>query len=132
MDMGRLSQQSKIAGPEPIRIISRDAAARGIRAGTVVRVFNDCGAVLAGAIITDDVRPGVVQLATGAWFDPIEPGISGSLDKHGNPNVLTLDRGTSRLAQGSSAQTTLVEIEQFTGELPSITAFEPPIVSPKD
>jgi biotin/methionine sulfoxide reductase len=48
MDMGRISQQSKIAGREPIRINSHDAAARGIRAGAVVRVFNDRGAVLAG------------------------------------------------------------------------------------
>ena len=44
--------------------------------------------------------PGVVQLATGAWFDPETPGKTGSLDKHGNPNVLTRDRGTSRLGQG--------------------------------
>jgi hypothetical protein len=49
------------------------------------------------------------------------------LDKHGNPNVLTMDRGTSRLAQGSSAQTALVEIELFRGELAPISAFEPPI-----
>jgi biotin/methionine sulfoxide reductase len=129
MDMGRVSQQSKVAGREPIRINSRDAACRGIRSGDVVRVFNDRGAALAGAILTDEIRPGVVQLATGAWFDPVRPGIPGSLDKHGNANVLTLDRGTSRLAQGSSAQTTLVQIERYLGELPAITAFDPPIVS---
>jgi biotin/methionine sulfoxide reductase len=132
MDMGRISQQSKIAGREPIRINSHDAEARGIEAGTVVRVFNDRGALLAGAILTDKIRPGVVQLATGAWYDPVDPGVPGSLDKHGNPNVLTLDRGTSRLAQGSSAQTTLVQIEKFVGELPAITAFEPPIVPQQD
>jgi biotin/methionine sulfoxide reductase len=132
MDMGRISQQSKIAGREPIRINTQDASARGIRAGAVVRVFNDRGALLAGAILTDEVRPGVVQLATGAWFDPVEPGVPGSLDKHGNANVLTLDRGTSRLAQGASAQTALGQIENFVGELPAITAFEPPIVSRHD
>ena len=83
--------------------------------------------LLAGAIVTDELRPGVVQLATGAWFDPVEPGVPGSLDKHGNPNVLTIDRGTSRLAQGSSAQTALVEIEVFRGEPPAIMAFDPPV-----
>jgi biotin/methionine sulfoxide reductase len=67
-----------------------------------------------------------VQLATGAWFDPLDPAVIGSLDKHGNPNVLTLDKGTSRLAQCSSAQTTLVEVERFTGQAPAITAFSPP------
>jgi biotin/methionine sulfoxide reductase len=128
IDMGRVSQESKIRGREPIRINARDAAERGIKHGDIVRVFNDRGSLLAGALVTDNLRSGVVQLATGAWFDPLEPGVVGSLDKHGNPNVLTKDLGTSRLAQGSSAQTTLVEIELFRGELPSITAFDPPIV----
>jgi biotin/methionine sulfoxide reductase len=50
----------------------------------------------------------------------------GSLDKHGNPNVLTLDKGTSKLAQCSIAQTALVEVERYHGEPPPITAFEPP------
>jgi biotin/methionine sulfoxide reductase len=129
MDMGRVSLESKIKGREPIRINARDATARKIQAGDVVRVFNDRGALLAGAIVTDEIRPGVAQLATGAWFDPVDPGNPGSLDKHGNANVLTLDRGTSRLAQGSSAQTTLVQIERFVGEPPSVTAFEPPVLS---
>jgi len=132
MDMARVSLRSKIKGREPIRINSRDAAAREIQAGDIVRVFNDRGALLAGAIVTDEIRPGVVQLATGAWFDPVEPGNPGSLEEHANANVLTLDRGTSRLAQGSSAQTTLVQIERFADEPPAITAFEPPIVADVD
>jgi hypothetical protein len=47
----------------------------------------------------------VVHMSTGAWYDPEQPGVIGSLDKHGNPNLLTLDKGTSRLAQGPSPQT---------------------------
>jgi biotin/methionine sulfoxide reductase len=77
-------------------------------------------------VITDAVRPGVIQLATGAWFDPLDPAEIGSLDRHGNPNVLTLDKGTSRLAQSPAAQTTLVQVERFEGELPEITVFSPP------
>ena len=127
MDMGRVSQATKVAGREPIRINRDDAASRGISNGDVVRVFNDRGAILAGAAVSDDIRRGVVQMATGAWYDPEHPGLIGSLDKHGNPNVLTLDKGTSRLAQGPSAQTTLVEIERFIGEPPPITAFDPPL-----
>jgi biotin/methionine sulfoxide reductase len=127
MDMGRLSQQSKVAGREPMRINRGDAAARGIRDGDVVRVFNDRGAILAGAVLTDDIRPGVIQISTGAWYDPLEPGTIGSLDKHGNPNVLTLDKGTSRLAQGPSAQTTLVQVEKFDGDSPPVSAFNSPL-----
>jgi biotin/methionine sulfoxide reductase len=73
----------------------------------------------------------VIQLATGAWFDPLDPAEVGSLDKHGNPNVLTLDKGTSKLAQCCIAQTALVEVEYFDGELPEITVFSPPAVVPR-
>ena len=37
------------------------------------------------AVLTENLRPGVIQISTGAWYDPIEPGVTGSLDKHGNP-----------------------------------------------
>ncbi len=104
----------------------RDAEARGVKAGDVVRVYNDRGACLAGVRIDDGVRRGVVVLPTGAWYDPLVPGEIGTLEKHGNPNVLTLDQGTSKLTQGCIAQTVWVEIELFRGELPPITAFDPP------
>ena len=103
-----------------------DAAARGIGDGDVVRLFNDRGSSLAAVILSDAVIPGVVQLSTGAWYDPDDPSAAMPLDKHGNPNVLTRDRGTSRLGQGPSAQSCLVEVERFTGPLPPITAFDPP------
>jgi biotin/methionine sulfoxide reductase len=127
MDMGRVSQNSKVAGREPMRMNREDAAVRGIRDGDIVRVFNDRGAILAGAVLTDDIRPGVIQISTGAWYDPLDPGTIGTLDKHGNPNVLTLDKGTSRLAQGPSAQTTLVQVEKFEGDPPPVSAFDSPL-----
>jgi biotin/methionine sulfoxide reductase len=125
-DLGGYSRASKIRGREPVWIHPADAAARRIADGDVVRLYNDRGACLAGAVVTDRIRPGAVQLATGAWYDPVEPGGSGSLERHGNPNVLTLDKGTSRLAQGPIAHTTLVEIERFDGEPPPVGAFVPP------
>ncbi len=79
-----------------------------------------------GAVVSADIRPGVVQLSTGAWYDPLVPGEIGSLDKHGNPNVLTRDRGSSRLSQGCSAQSNLVEVERYDGIVPAVTAFLPP------
>jgi biotin/methionine sulfoxide reductase len=126
LDCGVVSRNAKIAGREPVWLHPDDAAPRSIRDGDVVRIYNDRGACLAGAVVTDAIRPGVIQLATGAWFDPLDPAIIGSLDKHGNPNVLTLDKGTSKLAQCSIAQTALVEVERFEGEPPPITVFDPP------
>lgn len=83
-----------------------DAATRGIASGDLVRVFNARGAVRARARVSDEIRPGVVALPTGAWFG--DPG--DNLDPHGNPNVLTADIGTSKLGQGCSAHTALVEV----------------------
>jgi len=40
--------------------------------------------------------------------------------------VLTLDIGTSPLAQGTSALTALVEIERWDAPAPAVRAFTPP------
>jgi biotin/methionine sulfoxide reductase len=129
LDCGVVSRGAKVSEREPVWLHPVDATVRGIASGDVVRIFNDRGACLAGAVVTDAIRPGVIQLATGAWFDPLDPAEIGSLDRHGNPNVLTLDKGTSKLAQCSVAQTALVEVERFDGEPPPITVFEPPAVA---
>jgi biotin/methionine sulfoxide reductase len=126
LDFGAISLASKVQGREPVRIHPQDAAARGIGDGDVVRLYNERGACLAGAVLSDALRPGVVQLSTGAWFDPDDPAGDQPLCVHGNPNVLTTDVGTSRLAQGSTGQLTRVEIERFEGPIPPIRAFDPP------
>lgn len=125
-DHGRHSRSGKPGGREPIRLHPADAAARGIADGDTVRVFNDRGSLLASAEISDAARRDVVQMATGAWFDPVDPGRIGGLERHGNPNVLTADIGTSQLAQGPSPNTCLVEVEKFDGPAPRVEAFEPP------
>jgi biotin/methionine sulfoxide reductase len=126
LDMGATSSSSKIEGREPIRMHPTDANARGLRDGDIVRVFNDRGACLAGVVIDDGVRPEVVQLATGAWFDPADPADPDSMCVHGNPNVLTDDVGTSSLARGCTGAHVLVQVEKFTGDLPPVRAHEPP------
>ncbi|MFD1505737.1 Asp-tRNA(Asn)/Glu-tRNA(Gln) amidotransferase GatCAB subunit C [Georgenia yuyongxinii] len=124
------SRAAEVRDREPVLIHPDDARARGITDGQVVRLFNGRGACLAGARLTTDVRPGVVVLSTGAWFDPEDPGVPGSLERHGNPNVLTSDRATSRLAQGPSPGSTLVELEPWTGPVPTVGCFTPPEILP--
>ncbi len=126
LDFGATSLAAKIRGREPVRLNPADAAARGIRDGDIVRIFNDRGACLAGAVLSEALRPGVVQLATGAWYDPADPLAATPFCVHGNPNVLTQDIGTSRLAQGCTGQLVRVEVERYEGELPPIRAFGPP------
>ena len=97
-----------VEGARPVALVIHpdDASERGIRSGDLVRVFNARGACKACASVSSDIRPGVVALPTGAWFG--DPG--DNIDPHGNPNVLTRDAGTSRLGQGCSAHSALVEV----------------------
>jgi len=110
----------------PVWINPQDASALGIVDGDVVRVFNDRGQVLAGAVVTDQVRPNVIRMEEGGWYDPMEPGNIGSLDKHGCPNNLTSDQPSSKLSDGNPTKTVLAQVEKYTGPLPYVTAFEPP------
>ena len=131
-DNGQASLASKIAGREPILLNPEDAATRGIGAGDVVRVFNERGACLAGAVLTTEVMTGVVQLATGAWYDPADPNERQPLDRHGNANVLTVDKGSSSLAQAPIAHSALVEVELFAGEPPPVGITSPPKILEND
>ncbi len=127
LDHGVTSTREKVSGREVVRLNPADAARRGIEDGDIVRIFNDRGACLAAASSTPDILAGVIELPTGAWFDPDSKCEVNGLEVHGNPNVLTRDKGTSKLAQGPSAHSCLVEIEKFEGDLPPITVFSQPL-----
>jgi len=122
-DFGRHSRRDKVDGREVVLINPVDAASRGLQDGQVVRVFNQRGACLAAVGLSNEVMPQVVCLRTGAWFDPDD---QLGLDRHGNPNVLTPDRGTSSLAQGPSAHSCLVQIEAYNNTAPAVMSFELP------
>ncbi|MET7399583.1 molybdopterin-dependent oxidoreductase [Dactylosporangium sp. NPDC005572] len=129
LDVGAVSRAGKVAGREALRIHPADAAARGITAGAVVRVFNDRGACLAGAVLDDGLRPGVLRLPTGAWFDPVDEPGGGVLCVHGNPNVLTADVPSSALSQGCTGQHARVDVAPWAGPVPPVTVHEPPLRS---
>jgi biotin/methionine sulfoxide reductase len=91
----------------------------------VVRIYSARGSCLAGAVLTDAVRPGVLRLSCGAWYDPAESDDT-AICIHGNANILTRDHGTSKLGQGPTCATTLVDVERWLGSVPPIRAFQPP------
>jgi biotin/methionine sulfoxide reductase len=126
LDFGAHSAGAKHRGREVARMHPEDAATRGIADGDIIRLFNARGACLASVRVTDGIRRGVVQLPTGAWYDPVDREEDMPLCAHGNPNVLTRDVGTSALAQGCTGQLTTVQVERFTGNLPPIQAFDGP------
>jgi biotin/methionine sulfoxide reductase len=123
-DQGETSINGKVDGREQLGLTPKDALARSLAPGDLVRVFNDRGACLAAVAVRHDLIDGVVQLPTGAWWDPIEPG---GICRSGNPNVLTHDRGTSSMAQGPSTSC-LVEVEKYTGDASKVRAHDPPIL----
>ena len=89
----------------------QDAKERGISEGDLIKIWNSRGSCLATLRPQETIIPGVISLATGAWFSPTEDG----LDISGNPNVLTADTGTSDLGQGSAAHNIEVEVEKYQG-----------------
>jgi anaerobic dimethyl sulfoxide reductase subunit A len=84
-----------------------DAKNRALRNGDRVKVYNDRGALLIPCRITRKIRPGVVDIPQGAWWDPDEEGN----DLGGNINVLTSERWTP-LAFGNAQHTIMVEIKK--------------------
>lgn len=115
-----------VQGREPVYINPVDAKAKGIKDGDLVRVFNDRGQLLAGAVLSDSYPRGVIRIEEGAWYGPLTEKV-GAICTYGDPNTLTLDLGTSELAQATSANTCIVDFEKFRGEVPPVTSFGGPI-----
>lgn len=64
------------AQPEPYVVVHPDdAAARGLDDGARARVFNDRGAFVCAARVSDDAPPGVVVAPTGWWSADYEGGL---------------------------------------------------------
>ena len=112
LDDAPASRAAKVAGREPVLIHPDDARRLGVADRATVRLWNERGQCLAAACLSADVRPGVVALPTGAWYSPLDDSDQ-ALDDAGNPNVLTLDIGTSAFGQGCSAHTCLVWLEPW-------------------
>jgi trimethylamine-N-oxide reductase (cytochrome c) len=96
-----------------VRINSKDANARGIEEGDLVKVFNDRGVVVCAARITERVRPGTVHSYEGsAVYDPMgEPG--SSPDRGGCVNILTPSRPIIQKSHSIAANSCLVEVEKW-------------------
>ena len=105
LDHGPVSRADRPRGVEPVTMHPEDAAKRDLHEGQIVRIHNKRGACLAELRTNADIRPGVIQIATGAWFDP-----DGDTCRNGNPNTLTPDKGSSSLAQGPIAHSCLVKV----------------------
>jgi len=99
-----------------IRINSRDAEFRKIKENDLVKVFNDRGAVICAAQVTERVPPGTVHsYESSSNYDPVgEPGYS--VDRGGCINQLTPSRMMIKKSHSMAANSCLVQIETWNGE----------------
>ncbi|GAH01047.1 unnamed protein product, partial [marine sediment metagenome] len=99
-----------------IRINSNDAAKRGIKQSDLVRAFNDRGAVICAAQVTERLPPGTAHsYESCADYDPVgRPGESA--DRRGCINLLTPGRYISKNACGMAPNSCLIQIEKWKEE----------------
>jgi molybdopterin guanine dinucleotide-containing S/N-oxide reductase-like protein len=99
-----------------VRINSRDAKERGIWDDDLVKVFNDRGAVICAAKVTERMPPGTVNsFSSSAIYDPLgEPGYSA--DRGGCINLLTPSRAIIEKSHSSASNSCLVQIEKWNGD----------------
>ncbi len=91
----------------PIWINPADAKKRGIQTGDIIKVFNERGIVLTGALVWERVMPGVVYVDHGARVDPILPG---KIDRGGAINLITPYNTVSKNCPGMAESGFLVEV----------------------
>lgn len=82
----------------------RDAEARRIRNGDLVRLYNDRGSIRLEALVGDRVRPGVVRVPSTRWAK--------SSPDHESVNSLTTDERLTDIGNGPVFYSCLVEVER--------------------
>ncbi|WP_347309663.1 molybdopterin-dependent oxidoreductase [Defluviimonas sp. SAOS-178_SWC] len=120
----RLRALYMVQGREPVRINTQDAADRGIEDGDLVELYNERGTVIAGAVVSDGIMPGVVSIYEGGWPQLDSKGRCNS----GLVNFLTSTQPSSGFSQATSANTVLVEMRKCEDPEGPNTAYDPPAI----
>jgi anaerobic selenocysteine-containing dehydrogenase len=94
---------------EPLWIHPSTAGARGIKDGDIVKIYNERGSVLGGAIVWERMMPGVVYMDHGARVDWIVPG---EIDRGGAINLISPNNIISKHCPGMATSSYLVEVEK--------------------
>jgi len=94
-----------------------DASARGIKQHDLVKVYNDRGAVICAAVLTERLARGVAHsFESSALYEPMgEPGRS--VDRGGAINLLTPHRSQTKSTHALAGAHCLVEIALWDGNL---------------
>ncbi|MEM1587280.1 MAG: molybdopterin-dependent oxidoreductase [Candidatus Bathyarchaeia archaeon] len=95
---------------EPLWIHPSDAIKRGIKHGDTVKVYNERGAVLCGAYVTERIMPGCVSIHHGSRADLIS--INPPIDRGGAIDMLMPPKPMSKNTVGQVCNGILVEVEK--------------------
>ncbi|WP_422050730.1 molybdopterin-dependent oxidoreductase [Shimia sp.] len=117
-----LRHELNIEDREFLLINTDDALDRDIQDGDLVELYNDRGAVIVGARVTDNIMLGVVSLYEGAWFSFDSKGRCNS----GAINMLTSSRRSSGLSQATTANSCLARLRKATDVEGSNMAYNGP------
>lgn len=120
-----LRHELNIQDREFLLVNTEDAASRGIADGDLVELYNQRGAVIVGAKVSDQIMPGVVSLYEGAWLSFDSKGRCNS----GAINILTSSRRCSGLSQATTANTCLAKMRKATDVEGPNMAYEPPAIA---
>jgi len=124
-----LRKRYTVQSREPLTLNPEDAKAHGIQDGDLVELYNERGAVVVGARVSDKIMPGVVSLYEGAWPQLDSKGRC----NNGLINFLTSSRQASGLTQATTANTCVASIRKCTDADPGGTrAFVPPRITQSD
>jgi trimethylamine-N-oxide reductase (cytochrome c) len=113
----------KVRGPdgyqyEPMWIHPTDANARGLQTGDIAAVFNERGTILAGARVTERMRPGTIYIEHGSRLDLIHlpddvTKYGQTIDRGGATNSIGPEYGNSQNANHSGCWTAyLVQVQK--------------------
>ncbi|MGI2259841.1 molybdopterin-dependent oxidoreductase [Shewanella sp. GXUN23E] len=113
-----------VDGRQYVLVNAEDAKERGVKAGDLVEIYNDRGALLAGVKVADNVMRGVIYIHEGAWLQKDSKGRCNS----GAINILTSARPSSGLSQGNTANTCLAWMKKCDDPESPNMAYQPPVI----
>jgi anaerobic selenocysteine-containing dehydrogenase len=99
---------------EPVWINPQEDRKRGINNGDIVKLYNQRGIVLGGAIVWERIMPGVVYQDHGARADIIHAGANGYIDRGGANNLISPENGISKNCWGMATSGFLAEVQKVT------------------
>ena len=120
----RLRDLYMVQGREPVRINAEDAEKRGIADGDLVELSNERGTIIAGAVVSEDIMPGVASIYEGGWPQLDGKGRCNS----GLINFITSSRRSSGLSQATIANTCVATLRKCTDPEGPNRAYEPPAI----